>query len=176
MKLLLVGFDGVSWDLGGEDWLPGFRIVQGRSPHPAYTGPCWTTIYTGWNPDRHGVTHAWGLALDGSNTIGRCIQFWRMLMDAGISTGIINLPCAGDPLIAYRGADLSETGLPGDFIVDLCCIAPTILALFGLDWPVNWPKDGDILPGMLLAGGDDLKETPDPAQTSRLQALGYLDT
>lgn len=102
MKLLFLGLDGASAQVMFERDLPNTRHLLEQSTYRAcmaeeeypYTGPSWTSIYTGMSAEEHGVTDLWGRNIDGSKSYDtlRDPVIWEMLNHAGLTTGAIHMP------------------------------------------------------------------------------------
>lgn len=93
MKLLLVGIDALdakAYQVYGKR----HPCRPLRSPTP-YTGPAWTTIYTGLPADVHGVKDPWGqateFAVPAKAFAERCM--WALL-PSELKAGIWNMPVA----------------------------------------------------------------------------------
>ncbi len=115
MKLLLVGFDALSPQLlfprRGRLPAVGALCKDGtwgklRSYcEIPWTGPAWTTIYTGLLPEEHGVTDGWGRARKDSKTFATCESeyIWDLLAERAFSVGLFNLPVTYPPRPIPRG-------------------------------------------------------------------------
>jgi predicted AlkP superfamily phosphohydrolase/phosphomutase len=59
-----------------------------------YTGPSWTSIYTGMSAEEHGVTDLWGRNVEGSESYDtlRDPVIWEMLNHAEMTTGVVHMP------------------------------------------------------------------------------------
>jgi predicted AlkP superfamily phosphohydrolase/phosphomutase len=58
------------------------------------TGPCWSSILTGWDIETHKITHLLGMPKDGSNWFGgmpECYIFDELGKN-GYSVGVVNFP------------------------------------------------------------------------------------
>jgi len=109
MKLLLIGFDALSPQLlfPRRDRLPAIEALCREGTwgnlesycEVPWTGPAWTTIYTGLLPEEHGVTDGWGRALKGSKTFATCEAeyIWDFLAGRGFTVGLFNLPVTYPP-------------------------------------------------------------------------------
>ena len=107
MKLLIIGFDGATFDLirpwAEEGHLPNLaRLmangVQGDliSTLPPVTSPAWPTFMTGCNPGKHGVfdfiqPHGENFTLVNATRI-RQPTIWQRLSEAGYRMGVMNVP------------------------------------------------------------------------------------
>ncbi len=102
MKLFFLGLDGASAQIMFERNLPNTRRLLAQSRYQAcmaeedypYTGPSWTSIYTGMSAEEHGVTDLWGRNIEGSESYDtlRDPVIWEMLNHAGMSTGVVHMP------------------------------------------------------------------------------------
>jgi predicted AlkP superfamily phosphohydrolase/phosphomutase len=111
-RVLVIGIDGATFDLIGpwvsDGVLPTLaRLVREgtsgtlTSTLPPVTSPAWPTFATGVNPGKHGVfdfvrplvSH---LELVNSTSI-RAPTLWRILSEAGLRVGIINVPVTYPP-------------------------------------------------------------------------------
>jgi len=77
MKLLVIGFDGLSPDLAREALDPiGYHVNPMLCPVPL-TGPSWWTIYTGLSQEQHGIKHMHALTeLHPEKLRTLCRQAW----------------------------------------------------------------------------------------------------
>ena len=125
-KLIILGLDSATWDLLGP-WidagrLPHFAKIrsQGCNGHlksifPPITPGAWTSFLTGSNPGKHGIfnfTESKPGAYDIGFVVGgmrKVPTLWRLLSDAGMSVGTVNIPFTYPPeeLNGYQisGAD-----------------------------------------------------------------------
>lgn len=98
LKLLYIGFDGLDPDLLSP--IDGFIHCRSRSPVPI-TGPAWTSLNTGLTVESHGLTEPWGRQAEGSTSFidqpNR--YFWNYLNQAGLSTGVMNVPITYPPKV-----------------------------------------------------------------------------
>lgn len=113
-QLLVIGLDGATWDLLNP-WLADGALptlgplaesgVTGRlrSTLPPATSPAWPTFMTGKHPANHGVfdffrpgVRAGEIELVNSTHI-RSHWLWEYLSDAGITTGVLNVPATHPP-------------------------------------------------------------------------------
>ena len=113
-RLLIIGFDGATFDLiepwAKEGRLPNLArlMAQGawgrlESTIPAHSGPAWSTFTTGLLPGQHGVYHFVGLSRDekyfrpvSSDAIrGRAL--WEWAGAQGARVGVINVPLTYPP-------------------------------------------------------------------------------
>ena len=113
-KLLVVGIDGATMDLvkpwADEGKLPTLRSliddgVSGtlESTMPPVTAPAWTSFMTGMNPGKHGIydflepqANSYQLGYC-SGRSRRAQTLWRLLSDAGLSVGVMNVPMTYPP-------------------------------------------------------------------------------
>ncbi len=112
MKLLIIGFDGATFDLirpwVAEGHLPnlGRMMADGvygdlLSTLPPVTSPAWPTFMTGCNPGKHGVfdfiqPHGENFTLVNATRI-RQPTMWQRLSDAGYRVGVMNVPVTYPP-------------------------------------------------------------------------------
>ena len=127
-KVVIIGLDAATWTLirpwMAEGSMPNLAKlmkegVSGsfRSILPPITPPAWTSFMTGKNPGKHGVFHfietepnryAMNYANGGSR---RSPTVWRILNDAGISVGTMNIPFTYPPE-ALDGFQISGLDTP----------------------------------------------------------------
>ena len=121
MRLLIIGFDGATFDLirpwAAEGYLPNLaRLmetgVQGDliSTLPPVTSPAWPTFMTGCNPGKHGVfdfiqPHGDNFTLVNATAI-RQPTLWQRLSRAGYRVGVMNVPVTYPP-VALNGFMIS---------------------------------------------------------------------
>jgi predicted AlkP superfamily phosphohydrolase/phosphomutase len=112
MKLLIIGFDGATFDLirpwVEEGYLPNLGALMQGGVHgdllstlPPVTSPAWPTFMTGCNPGKHGVfdfiqPHGENFTLVNATRI-RQPTIWQRLSDAGYRVGVINVPVTYPP-------------------------------------------------------------------------------
>lgn len=112
MTLLIIGFDGATFDLvkpwAAEGFLPNLAGLMRdgvtadlASTLPPVTSPAWPTFMTGTNPGKHGVfdfiqPHGENFTLVNSTRI-RQPTLWRRLSDAGYRVGVLNVPVTYPP-------------------------------------------------------------------------------
>lgn len=137
-KLLIVGFDGATFDLirpwAEAGLLPHLRrlMTEGvqaelASTLPPVTSPAWPTFMTGCNPGKHGVfdfiqPHGNNFTLVNSTRI-RQPTIWQRLSQAGYRVGVLNVPVTYPPqpvngymitdILSPKGAEISY---PADLI------------------------------------------------------------
>lgn len=123
-KALVIGLDGVSWDLldpliekGIAPFIGSLRetgcLGRLRSTDPPSTAPAWATFMTGKNPGKHGIFDL--MLLDGHTldeipvTTSRLVghRIWDILSAAGKDSIIINMPVTWPPS-PLRGILLSD--------------------------------------------------------------------
>ncbi len=107
--LLIVGFDGATWDLINpwidRGWLPNLQRLRERSISgpltstvPPVTLPSWTTFMTGVNPGKHGIFDFTRRDLGTYNvrfvnsTFRKVPTIWQRLSDAGKRVCVLGLP------------------------------------------------------------------------------------
>jgi predicted AlkP superfamily phosphohydrolase/phosphomutase len=112
MKLLIIGFDGATFDLirpwVDEGHLPNLGALMEGGVHgdllstlPPVTSPAWPTFMTGCNPGKHGVfdfiqPHGENFTLVNATRI-RQPTLWQRLSDAGFRVGVMNVPVTYPP-------------------------------------------------------------------------------
>jgi predicted AlkP superfamily phosphohydrolase/phosphomutase len=111
-KLLIVGFDGATFDLirpwAEAGHLPNLRSLMAGGAHgelastlPPVTSPAWPTFMTGCNPGKHGVfdfiqPQGNNFTLVNSTRI-RQPTLWQRLSGAGYRVGVLNVPVTYPP-------------------------------------------------------------------------------
>lgn len=138
MTLLIIGFDGATFDLI-RPWvaaghLPNLARLMANgvtadlaSTLPPVTSPAWPTFMTGVNPGKHGVfdfiqPHGDNFTLVNSTRI-RQPTLWRRLSERGYRVGVLNVPVTYPPqevngflvtdILSPRGATISH---PADLL------------------------------------------------------------
>jgi predicted AlkP superfamily phosphohydrolase/phosphomutase len=112
MSLLIIGFDGATFDLirpwAAEGHLPNLARLMAEgvtadlaSTLPPVTSPAWPTFMTGVNPGKHGVfdfiqPHGENFTLVNSTRI-RQPTLWRRLSSLGYRVGVLNVPVTYPP-------------------------------------------------------------------------------
>ncbi len=114
LKLLIVGFDGATFDNLGpwieQGRLPNLASLLARSTHgrlrstlPPVTAPAWTSFMTGKNPGKHGLYHfiepqpnGYGPRYTNARS-RRAPTLWRLLSEAGLRVGVVNVPMTYPP-------------------------------------------------------------------------------
>ncbi|MFN2256472.1 MAG: alkaline phosphatase family protein [Candidatus Promineifilaceae bacterium] len=112
MKLLIIGFDGATFDLirpwAREGHLPNLARIMETGVHgdllstlPPVTSPAWPTFMTGCNPGKHGVfdfiqPHGENFTLVNATRI-RQPTMWQRLSEAGHRMGVMNVPVTYPP-------------------------------------------------------------------------------
>jgi len=127
-KVILVGLDGATWDLI-EPWadagkLPAFSklMQQGvwgelESTTPPISPSAWTSIYTGVNPGKHGITNFFKTRKNSylyqpiSSGDRKARAIWQILSDYGRKSIIINTPFTYPP-DAIAGIMITGFGTP----------------------------------------------------------------
>lgn len=127
-RIILLGWDGATWDLlrpwaeAGE--LPNVRrlLAEGaagplRTIFPPTTAPAWTSMTTGANPGRHGVMD-WMIRRPGAYqampvTAALCTQktIWELLSEAGRRVFTFNVPMTY-PIRPLNGLVVAGLGVP----------------------------------------------------------------
>ena len=108
-RVFIIGLDGGSWDiilpLVEKGLLPNIKALINKSSwgilhstFPASTCPAWFTFSTGLKPPRLGIYHIQNMP-PGENRLTyahygeiKNLEFWDILMQEGMSCGIINHP------------------------------------------------------------------------------------
>jgi predicted AlkP superfamily phosphohydrolase/phosphomutase len=112
MKILIIGFDGATFDLirpwANSGHLPNLAKLMDSGVHgnllstlPPVTSPAWPTFMTGCNPGKHGVfdfiqPNGANFRLVNSTRIKQP-TLWQRLSDAGYRVGVINVPVTYPP-------------------------------------------------------------------------------
>ncbi|MBP6016530.1 MAG: alkaline phosphatase family protein [Candidatus Promineofilum sp.] len=138
MTLLIIGFDGATFDLikpwARDGYLPNLAglmrdgvIADLASTLPPVTSPAWPTFMTGVNPGKHGVfdfiqPHGENFTLVNSTQI-RQPTLWKRLSELGYRVGVLNVPVTYPPqevngfmvtdILSPRNATISH---PADLI------------------------------------------------------------
>lgn len=138
MTLLIIGFDGATFDLirpwAAEGYMPHLAALMRdgvtadlASTLPPVTSPAWPTFMTGVNPGKHGVfdfiQHRGEDFSIVNSTLIRQPTIWRRLSDAGFRVGVLNVPVTYPPqevngfmvtdILSPRNATISH---PADLI------------------------------------------------------------
>lgn len=99
-------------------------------PEHVFTGPSWTSIYTGQPAAVHGITDLWGRPVNGSRTFQTVREkfIWDILNDHDLTCGLVTMPITyparplkGFMIAGFPSPRLSVTGnvqVPPDFIID----------------------------------------------------------
>ena len=111
-KVILFGVDGATWSLFNkfisEGCLPTFEKVVSNGAHgplmstiPAVTVPSWTSMFTGVNPGKHGITD-FILKIDGKFSFGtsnfrRSDTIWQMMSKNNFKCIVVNEPATFPP-------------------------------------------------------------------------------
>lgn len=112
-KLILLGIDGGTWKLikplEEQGYLPTFHELtdQGTegtliSTIPPNTHPAWTSIFTGTNPGKHGITDfmirknhsSFGVATSKDRMVS---SVWRIISNFGLRSIVVNDPVTYPP-------------------------------------------------------------------------------
>jgi predicted AlkP superfamily phosphohydrolase/phosphomutase len=114
MKVLVIGLDGVTFDLLGP-WieageLPNLKRLMQRgasgrleTTHPPVSASSWNSFVTGMNPGKHGVVDfvqpsaATTRVMMTSGTSRRTQSLWNWLNQAGLRTGLVGIPITYPP-------------------------------------------------------------------------------
>ncbi len=111
-KLLIIGFDGATFDLirpwAAAGHLPNLARLMAQGVHgelistlPPVTSPAWPTFMTGCNPGKHGVFDF--IQPQGVNyTLVNATRIkqptlWKRLSDVGYRVGVLNVPVTFPP-------------------------------------------------------------------------------
>ncbi len=129
-RIFIIGLDAATWDLL-RPWIEAGEMrniadlsresASGRleSSIPPLTPPAWTSFMTGCNPGKHGIynfmepregSYAMRYANAGSR---KARTLWRLLNEAGHSTGVVNVPFTYPPE-ALDGFQISGMDTPGE--------------------------------------------------------------
>jgi len=111
-KVMLFGVDGATWTLLSkfisDGKLPAFESVIRGGSHgtlmstvPAVTVPSWTSMFTGVNPGKHGITD-FILKIDGKFSFGtsnfrRADTIWQMMSKSNLKCIVVNEPATFPP-------------------------------------------------------------------------------
>ncbi|MGN6377377.1 MAG: alkaline phosphatase family protein [Gaiellales bacterium] len=130
-KAVVLGLDGVTWDLLDrlceEGVMPnlarareGARWGSLASCLPPYSAPAWTSIATGKNPGRHGIFDFWESTGDGerrpvSSLSARGARLWDIASAAGRRVHVWNVPVSYPPA-KVNGTFVSGMMTPGESV------------------------------------------------------------
>lgn len=142
MRLHFLGIDGLSASMlfapEHQGRWPNFAHLFAQSQYGIcdceaeyqFTGPSWTSIYTGQPADVHGLKDLWGRPRNGSKAFVnvREAYIWDILNQYGLSTAVVTMPITyparhvkGWMIAGFPSPKLSVTGpvsVPPDFLVD----------------------------------------------------------
>jgi predicted AlkP superfamily phosphohydrolase/phosphomutase len=127
-KIIVVGWDGATWDLirpwAEAGYLPAVARIMSegaagelRSIIPPTTAPAWTSMMTGTNPARHGlmdwITRRPGAYTTVPLTADFCTQktMWELLGEAGHRVFTFNVPMTYPPR-PLNGLVVAGLGVP----------------------------------------------------------------
>jgi predicted AlkP superfamily phosphohydrolase/phosphomutase len=111
-KVVLFGVDGATWTLFSkfiaDGDLPNFeRVVKGgahgtlMSTVPAVTVPSWTSMFTGVNPGKHGITdfilNINGKFSFGTSNFRRVDTIWQLMSKSNMKSIVVNEPATFPP-------------------------------------------------------------------------------
>ena len=111
-KVILFGIDGATWTLFdkfiSEGYLPTFEKVVKNGAHgtllstvPAVTVPSWTSMFTGVNPGKHGITdfilNINGKFSFGTSNFRRCDTVWQIMSRNTLKSIVVNDPATFPP-------------------------------------------------------------------------------
>jgi predicted AlkP superfamily phosphohydrolase/phosphomutase len=134
-KVMIVGLDAATWDLAkpwiAEGYMPNLARLMSEgtsgtfeSVLPPITPPAWTSFTTGKNPGKHGIFHFMetkpdSYALSYTNATSRRTRtVWKILNEAGITTGISNIPFTypPEPLQGYQTSGMDTPSEKSAFV------------------------------------------------------------
>ena len=142
MKLYFLGIDGLAasilFDPDHRGRWPNFETLFAEctygvcdcEPEYQFTGPSWTSIYTGQPASVHGLTDLWGRPREGSRAFVNVQEayIWDILNRHGLSAGVVTMPITyparpvqGFMIAGFPSPTLSVIGavtVPADFLVD----------------------------------------------------------
>ncbi len=142
MRLYFLGIDGLAASIlfapENEGRWPNFASLFSQSQYGIcdceaeyqFTGPSWTSIYTGQPAAVHGLKDLWGRPLNGSKAFVNVSEpyVWDILNRHGLSTAVVTMPITyparkihGWMVAGFPSPRLSFTGpvaVPPDFLVD----------------------------------------------------------
>ena len=132
---MIVGLDAATWDLAkpwiAEGHMPNLARVMSegtsgkfQSVFPPITPPAWTSFTTGKNPGKHGIFHFMetkpdSYALSYTNATSRRTRtVWKILNEAGITTGTTNIPFTypPEPLMGYQTSGMDTPSEKSAFV------------------------------------------------------------
>lgn len=112
MSLLIIGFDGATFDLirpwAEQGYLPNLKHLMQSGVHgellstlPPVTSPAWPTFMTGVNPGKHGVfdfiqPRGADFSLVNATRIKQP-TIWQRLTEKGYKVGVLNVPVTYPP-------------------------------------------------------------------------------
>ena len=113
-RIFIIGLDAATWDLL-KPWIDAgeLRNIGGllsksasgtlQSSIPPLTPPAWTSFMTGCNPGKHGIYNfmepregSYGMRYSNAGS-RRARTMWRLLNEAGHTTGVVNVPFTYPP-------------------------------------------------------------------------------
>jgi len=137
-RVMIVGLDAATWDLVNpwvaEGQMPNLArlMTEGTSGKfesvlPPITPPAWTSFTTGKNPGKHGLFHFLeakpdSYALSYTNASSRRSRtVWKILNDAGFTTGTTNIPFTYPPehLNGYQVSGIDTPSEKSPFVYPL---------------------------------------------------------
>jgi predicted AlkP superfamily phosphohydrolase/phosphomutase len=123
-KLIILGLDGAAWEvlspLMEQGELPNFRrLIDGgvsgrlRTVRPIYSPVIWTSMLTGKNKDKHGITgyldqqQKKGEIIPNSRLNRKCLALWNILSSKGHLVGIVGpwVSWPAEPVTGYLLSD-----------------------------------------------------------------------
>ena len=137
-RVMIVGLDAATWDLIrpwlAEGHMPNLARLMSegtsgkfQSVFPPITPPAWTSFTTGKNPGKHGIFHfmeakpdSYALSYANANS-RRTRTVWKILNDAGVTTGITNIPFTYPPehLKGYQTSGMDTPSEKSPFVYPL---------------------------------------------------------
>src|SRR6266705_3493427 len=134
-RVMIVGLDAATWDLIrpwlAEGHMPNLARLTSEGTYgkfqsvmPPITPPAWTSFTTGKNPGKHGIFHFMeakpdSYALSYTNASSRRSRtVWKILNDAGFTTGTTNIPFTYPPehLKGYQMAGMDTPSAKSPFV------------------------------------------------------------
>jgi len=170
MKLYFLGLDALAagiifdpenagrWPLIEELYQSSLYGPSECEPDHVFTGPSWTSIYTGQPAAVHGITDLWGRPVNGSRVFQTVREpyIWDILNRHGLTCGVVTMPITypartikGYMIAGFPSPRLSVTGnvrVPSDFVVDHSqeIRKTTPLPGLGYSWHDEHPLEEDL--------------------------------
>jgi predicted AlkP superfamily phosphohydrolase/phosphomutase len=134
-RVMIVGFDAATWDVAkpwiAQGHMPNLARLMREGAHgkfqsvePPITPPAWTSLTTGKNPGKHGVFHfmetrpdSYRLSYTNASS-RRTLTVWKILNDAGLTTGTTNIPFTypPEPLNGYQISGMDTPSPKSPFV------------------------------------------------------------